>query len=130
MVPTNYWALLLFTGMKSSHSFALKKIRVGGWGSLLSSRLNVLVFAVLLSGYRSILDAMKSFCVDAPACLPGGPVDIEVGTRHSERPGEMSCDGFEDAWSFCTVYLLTCQVRVTVGDSGLCCCVCVTSSER
>ena len=29
-----------------------------------------------------------------------------------------------------TLYLLACQVRVTVGDSGLCCCVCVTSFER
>ena len=28
-------------------------------------------------------------------------------------------------WSLCTLYLLPCQVRVTVGDSGLCCCVCV-----
>ena len=27
-------------------------------------------------------------------------------------------------WSLCTLYLLACQVRVTV---GLCCCVCVTS---
>ena len=26
--------------------------------------------------------------------------------------------------------LLACQVRVTVGDSGLCCCVYVTSFER
>ena len=25
---------------------------------------------------------------------------------------------------------LACQVRVTVGDTGLCCCVCVTSFER
>ena len=33
-------------------------------------------------------------------------------------------------WSLCTLYLLACQVRVTVGDSGLCCCVCVTSLER
>ena len=30
-------------------------------------------------------------------------------------------------WGLCTLYLL---VRVTVGDSGLCCCVCVTSFER
>ena len=31
-------------------------------------------------------------------------------------------------WSLCTLYLHACQVRVTVGDSGLCCCtsVCVT----
>ena len=26
-------------------------------------------------------------------------------------------------WSLCTLYLFACQVRVTVGDSGLCCCV-------
>ena len=33
-------------------------------------------------------------------------------------------------WSSCTLYWLACHVRVTVGDSGLCCCVCVTSFER
>ena len=27
------------------------------------------------------------------------------------------------SWSFCTLYLLTCQVTVTVGDSNLCRCV-------
>ena len=32
-------------------------------------------------------------------------------------------------WSLCTLYLLACQVRVTVGHSGLCC-VCVTSFKR
>jgi len=31
--------------------------------------------------------------------------------------------------SLCTLYLHVCQVRVTVGHSGLCC-VCVTSFER
>ena len=30
----------------------------------------------------------------------------------------------------CTLYLHTCQVRITVGDSGLCCSVCVTSLGR
>ena len=30
-------------------------------------------------------------------------------------------------WRLRTLYLLACQMRVTVGDSGLCCCVCVTS---
>ena len=31
----------------------------------------------------------------------------------------------------CTLYLYACQVnRVTVGDSGLCCCACVMSFER
>ena len=29
-------------------------------------------------------------------------------------------------WSLCTLYLHACQVRVTVGDSGLCCCTLVT----
>ena len=29
--------------------------------------------------------------------------------------------------SLCTLYLHACQVRVTVGGLGLCCCVCVTS---
>ena len=29
-----------------------------------------------------------------------------------------------------TLYLHACQVRVTVGNSGLCCCVYVTSFER
>ena len=44
-------------------------------------------------------------------------------------------------WSLCTMYLHTCQVRVTVGNSGLCCCItyfvhcgltplCVDSFER
>ena len=29
-----------------------------------------------------------------------------------------------------TLYVLTCLVIVTVGDSGLCCCVCVTSFKH
>ena len=29
-------------------------------------------------------------------------------------------------WSLCTLYLHACQVRVTVHDSGLCCCTCGT----
>ena len=32
-------------------------------------------------------------------------------------------------WSLCTLYLHACQVRVTVGDSGLCCCTYVTYFE-
>ena len=31
--------------------------------------------------------------------------------------------------SLCTLYLHACQVRVTVGDSDLCCCACVTYFE-
>ena len=33
-------------------------------------------------------------------------------------------------WSLFTLCLHTCQVRVTVGNSGLCCCTCVTYFER
>ena len=33
-------------------------------------------------------------------------------------------------WSVHSLYLLESQVRVTVGDSGLCCCVCETSFEH
>ena len=33
-------------------------------------------------------------------------------------------------WGLCTLYLHACHVRVTVGDSGLCCCSCVTYFER
>jgi len=33
-------------------------------------------------------------------------------------------------WSYVPCILLACHVSVTVGDSGLCCCVCVTSFER
>ena len=32
-------------------------------------------------------------------------------------------------WSLYTLYLHACQVRVTLGDSGLCCCACATSVE-
>ena len=40
---------------------------------------------------------------------------------------------FEDMylwWSWCTLYLHACQVRATEGDSGLCCCACVTTFKR
>ena len=33
-------------------------------------------------------------------------------------------------WSLCTLHLHACQVKLTVGDSGLCCCTCVTYLER
>ena len=32
-------------------------------------------------------------------------------------------------WSLCTLYVPICRVRVTIGDSGLCCCTCVTWFE-
>ena len=34
-----------------------------------------------------------------------------------------------DWWSLCTLYVRACQVRVTVGDSDLCCCIFVTYFE-
>ena len=39
---------------------------------------------------------------------------------------------FEDVplVELCTLYWHACQVRVTVAELGLCCCVCVTSCER
>ena len=43
---------------------------------------------------------------------------------------------FEDTymflwWSLCTLYKLhACQVRVTIGNSDICCCTCVTSFKR
>ena len=33
-------------------------------------------------------------------------------------------------WSLCTLYLHACQARVTIGDSGLCCCISVTYFKR
>ena len=33
-------------------------------------------------------------------------------------------------WNLRILYLLACQVRVTVADSGVCCCVCATSVGR
>ena len=33
-------------------------------------------------------------------------------------------------WSVCTLYLHIHQVRVTIGNSGLCCCACVTPFEH
>ena len=32
-------------------------------------------------------------------------------------------------WSLCPLYLYACQMRVTVGDSGFCCCTCITYFE-
>ena len=33
-------------------------------------------------------------------------------------------------WSLCTLYLPACHMRVTIGDSSLCCYVCVMSFKR
>ena len=57
---------------------------------------------------------------------------VDYGNSH------LACDYIQGTltridlrWGLCTLYLLACQVKLTVGDSGLCCCVCcVTSFER
>ena len=33
-------------------------------------------------------------------------------------------------WSLCTLYLHACQLRVAVGDSGLCCCACIACFKQ
>ncbi|XP_005106600.1 xanthine dehydrogenase 1 isoform X2 [Aplysia californica] len=45
------------------------------------------------TGYRSILDAMKSFAVDAPASLPGGLIDIEELEGKMCRKSGKPCTG-------------------------------------
>ncbi|XP_076471897.1 xanthine dehydrogenase-like [Babylonia areolata] len=58
------------------------------------------------TGYRSILDAMKSFCVDAPPSFSGGMIDIEdLDSKICRKTGE-SCSGQcrtkDGAQSHCT----------------------------
>lgn len=45
------------------------------------------------TGYRSILDAMKSFCVDAPPSLPGGQIDIEDLDKKLCKKTGQPCSG-------------------------------------
>ena len=40
------------------------------------------------------------------------------------------CYETNELMELCTLYLRACQVKVAVGDSGLCCCTCVTYLER
>ena len=47
-----------------------------------------------------------------------------------ETEGIMYAIGGHPFWSLCTLNLLACQVRVTVGDSYFCCCVRMTFTER
>ena len=50
--------------------------------------------------------------------------------RINKHPAPKRCTGLYLWWSLYTLYLLACQMRVTIGDSGLCCSVCVSSSEH
>ncbi|XP_041366429.1 xanthine dehydrogenase-like [Gigantopelta aegis] len=45
------------------------------------------------TGYRSILDAMKSFASDAPPHLPGGPIDIEEVDQQLCKKTGQPCSG-------------------------------------
>ena len=61
-------------------------------------------------------------------CMPGESEDVPLWTLWWSLCTWTSLDLW---WSLCTLYLHTCQVGVTVGDSGLCCCsTCVTDFER
>ena len=52
---------------------------------------------------------------------------VELMERQTDRQTEK--DRMYLWWSLCTLYLFACQVKVTAGDSDLCC-VCLTSFER
>ena len=52
----------------------------------------------------------------------GGGLDISEDKKEEEKRMYLR-------WNSCTLYLHACQVRVTVGDTGLCCCTCVTYFE-
>ena len=65
-------------------------------------------------------------------CMPGESDDVPVEEFMYLvficMPGESYCRRHRSLllrmylwWSLCTLYLLACQVRVIVGDTGLCC---------
>ena len=68
-----------------------------------------------LQYFYPLCRSLNSFCAKECALLVYGP----------------STEGLEKriylCWSLPTLYLHACQVRVTLGYSGLCCCTCVTS---
>lgn len=55
----------------------------------------------IVTGYRPILDAMKSFASDAPPSLSGGMIDIEVLETF---PGRFHLYAFGDFY-FCYEYI-------------------------
>ena len=55
--------------------------------------------------------------------------DIYIHTTGEGGGASMGWVGMYVWWSLFTLYLLACQVRVTISDWGLCYCVCVTSCE-
>ena len=83
----------------------------------------------------------KNWNVEELETLPAGTLPGSRRRRkhlicksETERGPERSCKINTQGrmylwWSLRTLYLDACQVRVTVGDSGLCCWICVTYSE-
>ena len=69
---------------------------------------------------------------DRKTQTPLRPSDLEIRPclkQNEAQNARASSDQMYLWWSLCTLYLHTCQVRVTVGDSGLCC-TCVTYFEH
>ena len=97
-----------------------------------------------LSGKNTIavcVGLWKNWNVEELETLPAGTLPGSRRRRkhlicksETERGPERSCKINTQGrmylwWSLRTLYLHACQVRVTVGDSGLCCCTCVTYFE-
>ena len=88
-----------------------------------------------------MLASLKIWNVEELETLPAGTLPGSRRKRkhficisETERGPERSCKinthgRMHFWWSLCTLYLHACRVRVTVGDSGLCCCTCVTYFE-
>ena len=72
------------------------------------------------------MESNPRLSVYQPNALPLGQAGSRLLRVVGGEYGAVSCA----LWSLCTLYLHACQVRVTVGDSGLCCCTCVMSIER
>ena len=96
----------------------------------ITPKIRMLCFAIT----NSVL--LNLFCVLALVIL----ITVRSGSTHrgvnkrskyvtqvkQQRPEDVPLVEF----MYLVAYLHACQVRVTVGDSGLCCCTCVTSFER
>ena len=79
------------------------------------------------SGLKMALPACLPAC--QPACLIASGIRPWIWNRTRPRV-LVQIQHTSESISLCTLYLHVCQVRVTVGDLGLCCCTCVMYFER